>query len=237
DDPRIITNVPMQVSSIQYSSDQRIKNRVEDVDVDDLLQRFQHVEMKSYHYTEQWRNVNRISGDPQVRGVIAQQLATIFPEHVDVLKEFELPDKGFKLDNFYQVDKDGLTMDLIGAVQAMFDRYSTSANSPIKRGSMHIAAGDATGSESDGGSALITAGRSASAVGGSFTLSSGPGLGASGAVQLQTAESASTGMLSLSTGTAQAGNSGSVHIASGHAGAGSSGALLVETGNSTVGDG
>ena len=44
-----------------------------------------------------------VPGDVEVRGVVAQQLAEVFPEHVKILDEYSLPDKGFKLEGFHQV--------------------------------------------------------------------------------------------------------------------------------------
>ena len=35
DEPRVVANVPLQVTSVQYSSDERIKQDIVDVDVDD----------------------------------------------------------------------------------------------------------------------------------------------------------------------------------------------------------
>ncbi|CAN0545664.1 unnamed protein product, partial [Ectocarpus sp. 8 AP-2014] len=52
---RVVSSVPLQVTTIEYSSDERIKESIVDVDVDDVLQRFMEVEMVEYAYTEEWR--------------------------------------------------------------------------------------------------------------------------------------------------------------------------------------
>ncbi|KAJ1414458.1 hypothetical protein B484DRAFT_300767, partial [Ochromonadaceae sp. CCMP2298] len=53
----LIANAPLQVTTLQYSSDRRIKTAVENVDADDLLRKIQEVRIRSYGYTEEWRNV------------------------------------------------------------------------------------------------------------------------------------------------------------------------------------
>ena len=47
----------------------------------------------------------------QVRGVIAQQLKQVFPEHIQILDELEMKDQGVKLRDFHQVDKQALAID------------------------------------------------------------------------------------------------------------------------------
>ena len=91
-DTSLISNVPLRLTAVQYSSDTRIKHITGDVDGDDLLQRMQQVQMKTYTYTDAWRQVRRIP-DIEVRGVIAQELREVFPEHVQVLNKYSLPDK------------------------------------------------------------------------------------------------------------------------------------------------
>ena len=79
----ISSHVPFQVTALQYSSDERIKKDVVSVDTDDLLHRIRRVEMKEYGYTDEWRSVREVDDpDHRVRGVIAQQLREVFPEHV-----------------------------------------------------------------------------------------------------------------------------------------------------------
>ena len=120
---RVISNVPFQATSIQYSSDSRIKKNITSTDKDDLLDRIQKIELREYGYTDEWKEVRGLKKEIRVRGVIAQELATIFPEHVQIIKEFTLQDKKFHMKDFHQVDKQGLTMDMIGAMQAHFSRY------------------------------------------------------------------------------------------------------------------
>ena len=130
---QLISNVPFLLTVVDYSSDVRIKRKIVPADTDELLQRIQQVEYKRYRYTEAWRDVRGID-DVEVRGVIAQQLHEVFPEHVTVLDEYKLPEKGFQFDGFHQVNKQGLTMDMLGAMQAMHRRFKTGTNSASKTG-------------------------------------------------------------------------------------------------------
>lgn len=69
-----MSTVPVQVTTIQYSSDERIKKDVEDVDTFDLLERMRRIELKEYGYTDAWRKVRGLEdNDVRVRGVIAQE--------------------------------------------------------------------------------------------------------------------------------------------------------------------
>jgi hypothetical protein len=114
----VISNSPLQVTLVQYSSDRRIKQDIYSVDEDSLFEKMMNVKIKSYRYTDEWRAVRNIK-DTRVRGVIAQELAEVFPEHVKIIPKYDLEDKGFQLTDFYQVDKMGLILDIIGALQAM----------------------------------------------------------------------------------------------------------------------
>ena len=69
----LISNVPVRLTVVDYSSDVRIKRKITDANTDELLQRLQQVEYKRYRYTEAWQDVRGIE-DVEVRGVIAQQL-------------------------------------------------------------------------------------------------------------------------------------------------------------------
>ncbi|CAN0588280.1 unnamed protein product, partial [Ectocarpus sp. 12 AP-2014] len=135
---RVVSSVPLQVTTIEYSSDERIKESIVGVDVDDVLQRFMEVEMVEYAYTEEWRQARNLGENARVRGVIAQQLAEVFPEHVEVIPEFELPDKDFAISDFLQVDKISLTLDLISAIQSQHKHYSFGPNSGGKSGDITV---------------------------------------------------------------------------------------------------
>jgi len=58
------------VTKVQYSSDSRIKTEVKSVDVDSLLQRLMSVNIRSYKYTDEWRQVRDDVSDDRVRGLI-----------------------------------------------------------------------------------------------------------------------------------------------------------------------
>ena len=71
------------------------------------------IELREYGYTDEWRSVRGLEdGEAErVRGVIAQELRQVFPEHIQILDELEMEDEGVTLENFHQVDKQGLVMD------------------------------------------------------------------------------------------------------------------------------
>ena len=72
---RVVSTVPMQVTTVQYSSDSRIKKDITDVDTGDLLDRINRIELKEYGYTDEWRRHRDLDRqDIRVRGVIAQEL-------------------------------------------------------------------------------------------------------------------------------------------------------------------
>ena len=89
----------------------RIKKDFEDVDTEDLLDRIRQIELREYGYTDEWKDVRGIEkgAGVRVRGVIAQELHEVFPEHVQILEEMSMGDVKFK--DFHQVDKQGLVMD------------------------------------------------------------------------------------------------------------------------------
>ena len=126
----VIAHAPLRVTTVQYSSDERIKTLLEDVDSEDILQRMAAIKMRSYEYTEEWRTV-RNEETTRVRGVIAQELKEVFPEHVSVLPVFGVNNTEFRLEGFHQVDKQGLTLDLIAALQAQHAHYNIGANDAV----------------------------------------------------------------------------------------------------------
>ena len=69
----------MQVTTVQYSSDERIKKNIVEVDTEDLLDRMKKIELREYGYTDDWRAVRGLADDVRVSGVIAQELNEIFP--------------------------------------------------------------------------------------------------------------------------------------------------------------
>jgi hypothetical protein len=110
DSSRLTSTVPLQVTTIQYSSDSRIKKDIKNVNTDDLLERIRQIRLREYGYSEQWRHARGLeNSDPRVRGVIAQELNEVFPEHIEILPELKMGNVNFE--DFYQVDKQGLVMD------------------------------------------------------------------------------------------------------------------------------
>ena len=108
---RLVSTVPFQVTTVQYSSDDRIKKDITNVDTGDLLDRMRRIELREYGYTDEWRQVRDLEENTRVRGVNAQELRQVFPEHIEVLDELALKDQGIKFKDFHQVDKQGLVMD------------------------------------------------------------------------------------------------------------------------------
>jgi len=136
--PLIIASSPVQVTTIQYSSDMRIKKDIQSVDEREILQRIKKINVRSYRYSDDWLKVRDDIPDTRVRGVIAQELAEVFPEYVTTIPEYTLKDKNFTIKDFHQVDKTSIIMDTIGALQALEKRFSVSANGADRTGSISI---------------------------------------------------------------------------------------------------
>ena len=116
----IISTVPMRVTKIEYSSDERIKEDIhylDDAELDDIYDRFTQIKLANYRYTDEWLKIRGVD-DVVVRGVIAQNVREVFPERVEVVDNYTHPAYNFSLDGFHQVDKQGLTLDLIAAMQS-----------------------------------------------------------------------------------------------------------------------
>jgi hypothetical protein len=122
----IIANAPIMASSVLYPADSSIATDVKQVDVDYILQKFKSVKMRKYRYTDEWRKSRGDTTGDEVRGIIAQELLEIFPEHVTVIPSYVFGDK--EVADFHQVDKTGLLMDLIAAFQSQSRRFSVSSN-------------------------------------------------------------------------------------------------------------
>ena len=103
---RLTSTVPLQVTTVQYSSDSRIKKDITSANTEDLLDRIRQIQLRYYGYTDEWRDLRGLVGDAKVRGVIAQELFEVFPEHVEILPELDLGN--VKFDSFHQVNKQGL---------------------------------------------------------------------------------------------------------------------------------
>ena len=73
------------------------------ITLDLLFQRVLNVSIRSYRYTAEWMKVRDDNPDARVRGVIAQELAEVFPEYVTVIPEYTLAERNFTIKDFHQV--------------------------------------------------------------------------------------------------------------------------------------
>ena len=176
DSPQMVTATPSYILTyqsrlrhLQAPSDRRIKKDFQPVDTADLLHRLQRVRITEYGYTDEWRAVRGIP-DKRVRGVIAQELNEIFPEHISVLETYSLPDKGFQKTRFYRVDKQRLALDVIGGLQALHDRYSIGESTSSESGSLALTTKAAPSS----GAIYLQTGRASSVRAGTFSYRVGP---------------------------------------------------------------
>ena len=119
----VISHVPIQAAAITYPSDRRIKTNISDVDEYNVLRRLQDLEVRKYHYTAEWRNVRGLDDDSPVRGLIAQQVRETFPEYVTVRDKLRFNDTEFELEDFHEVNKQAITIDLLASVQAIHRRF------------------------------------------------------------------------------------------------------------------
>ena len=91
--------------------------------------------------------------------MIAQELNQVFPEHIQILDELAVKEENIKLKQFFQVDKQGLVMDLIGAFQAHTKRFETKKEYNSETRSIAMKTFDAT-DDKDSGSAAVRTGNS-----------------------------------------------------------------------------
>lgn len=120
-----------------------------------------------------------------------------------------LPEKNFSLEQFHEVNKQQITMDLIAAIHAQHKRFKVGPNSEAQSGRIDIATADA----------------------GSYVNASPTG--SSGDVSIETGSSSysTSGGIFISSGGAQA-SSGSVNVRAGDSMAGDGGSLVLEAGSS-----
>jgi hypothetical protein len=207
----IVSSAPLQVTLIQYSSDERVKTEIESVDEDSILQRINSISVRSYRYTKEWLSVRDDLSDVRVRGLIAQELAEVFPEYVSVIPEFTLADKQFSIKDFHQVDKTSIIIDLIAAIQAQSRRFSITANTKIKTGNI-----------------TLKSSSWADVFNGSDEMSSGDV-----SVSTGNSEGGTTGAIVLKTGNSSLSSAGKILLAVGVSGSGD-GSELRFTGGSTL---
>ena len=100
-DDRIISNAPAQLADVRTPVDSRIIHEGEgesatgavSVDEDAVLQRVMEVPVRSFSYTEEWRQIQSM-GEEAVHGIIGQEVAQMMPEWVSVMEELSFSGAG-----------------------------------------------------------------------------------------------------------------------------------------------
>ena len=179
-DSLIIASAPMQVSTISFPDDKRIKQDFADVDNGDILERIKKIRVQTFGYTPEWRKVGNIE-DVRVRGVLAQELAEVFPEYVSTIPNYHLEDKNFQMSDFQQVDKTSLIFDTIAALQAVESRFSVARSTNTKSGDVSISSD--LGKESSG-DVSIQSGHALSGKSGNLNLRTGISEGEAGMISI-----------------------------------------------------
>ena len=176
---RLISTVPIQVTTIQYSSNERIKKNITCVNTGELLDHLRQIQLQEYGYTNKWRLLRGLeANDVRVRGVIAQELNKNFPEHIEILVELAMNGKGTTLKNFHQVDKQALMMDLLGAFQAHTDNFIThklSSDAVTRSVAVSTASVDRSSTDNESGSVMISTGDTSNGKSKNFLLKGGDG--------------------------------------------------------------
>jgi len=107
----------VQSNSVTLSSDQRIKQNIEDADPVKCMATISAIRVRRYEINSEITK-NAFQDRHQV-GVIAQELETVLPKAIHVQEErFGIPD-------FKMVDKDQIYMTLVGAVQQLIKDNAT----------------------------------------------------------------------------------------------------------------
>ena len=106
----------VQSNSVTLSSDQRIKQNIEDADPAKCMATISAIRMRRYEINSEITQ-NTIQDRHQI-GVIAQELETVLPKAIHVQERFGIPD-------FKMVDKDQIYMTLVGAVQQLIKDNAT----------------------------------------------------------------------------------------------------------------
>eukprot|EP01033_Poteriospumella_lacustris_P004090 gene4090-2913_t len=211
DSSMVVASAPMHVTAVHYSSDMRIKKDIQPVNTESILQRIKKIPVRSYKYTDEWLQVRDDVPDVRVRGVIAQELAEVFPEYVTSIPEYTLDDKNFTINDFHQVDKTSLIVDLIAAMQALGERFVVEDNLEDNRSSeiRVVTAGSSDVPDSD--------------------------VWGSGRILLQSGSSSdkSSGGIDIRTGDSTASSAGSIRIAGGVSGGGKGADISISAGDVT----
>jgi hypothetical protein len=241
----IVASAPMMVNSVQYAEDARIKKNVASVDEDALLQRIQDIRIRTSTVTDVWADVNN-QVQKQVRGVIAQELAEVFPEHVTVVPEYTTADSKISLQNFMQVDKTALLMDVIAAMQSHSRKFAVEPNSAEQSGGITVSTAhwtdvfDATERLSSG-DVTVTTGDAEKGTSGSVLLQTGSSAqGAAGGIKLAVGQSGSGDGASIAViggATADKAAQGGDVIVSSGAGGIRSGNVVISSAANSLGTG
>ena len=170
-DDRIISNAPAQLADVRTPVDSRIIHAGEgesgtdavSVDEDEVLQRVMEVPVRSFSYTEEWRQIQSM-GEEAVHGIIGQEVADMMPEWVSVMEELSFPEQGFALQQFYELKDRRVLMDTLVSLQAQHRRMKLGPNSETSSGRLDINTANA----------------------GSYGGADGAGLGASGNITVAT---------------------------------------------------
>jgi len=90
-DHKIYSHMPISVSKVYTPSDRRVKTDISLVDEDVILQRLQTIEIVKYRYSPEWQVAMGVK-DEFERGVIAQQVQSVFPEYI-ITSPMVLPER------------------------------------------------------------------------------------------------------------------------------------------------
>ena len=143
----LISDVNVNTPDATDGSDQRIKKDLFAADIDDIHRRLGKVGLQTYGYKNAWCSMHACN-ETLVRGLIAQELRNVFPEHVDVLPSCSLPDTDMKMRDFHQINTLSLALDSIAGLQAQAGRYrvemgSDDASSKLRvRSDNHASSGN-----------------------------------------------------------------------------------------------
>ena len=149
-DYKIISNAPAQLADVRTPVDSRIIHEGEgesatgavSVDEDAVRQRVMEVPVRSFSYTEEWRQIQSM-GEEAVHGIIGQEVAQMMPEWVSVMEELSFPEQGFALQQFYELKDRRVLMDTLVSLQAQHRRMKLGPNSEASSGRLDISTANA----------------------------------------------------------------------------------------------